>query len=349
MHFDMRSFVQKPIFFHSLFRTSSTYFFHKFRSIGAEFTCYKEPLHENLILINKVKDSDGLIISPQGTAEHLRHPKMEKAYFHEYWVARHQLKGLFKKNFSYGRYFLEDECHIDPNLFLYLTGLLSCSQGRPVLHFCRSSGRVKAIKHSFEGLHYYLWRDPRIQWWSYKVSEYFDHANRRIFNSKHLPQSLKKIKDQIVQSCRQTRYYPARESYMMFYAIWLDAWIRCKESEIYFINVDTASLVQSENKRLSDTLSSQIGVALNFNDLCVSGMYFQPEENDFYEGIETYIHNIFLQTNQMSPLTVESAIQESRRARDLYRPEPISQRNLRQVSMGMMDRISKLKRPLFGF
>jgi len=341
--------MESPIFIHSMFRSSSTYFFAKFRSLGAAVTCYKEPFHEDLLSLNDPRRWDELIAPPHETVEHLRHPLLEKAYFHEYWIARERLMGLFKKSFSYCQYFLENEDQLPHDAWAYLAALISCPTGRPVLHFCRSSGRIGAIRSAFGGMHIYMWREPRTQWWSYKITEYFDQANRRIFESKHLPRPLRAIQCQIEQLHKRKRYFPASANYMMFYSIWLDAWIRAQGDGVLSINVDAASHVQSENARLSQHLGAGIGVAIDLSDLRVSGMFFMPEENGFYEDIEAQVHAVFVQTGAASPQLIENVIWNARQARDLHRPEMTSQRNLRQLSLGMMDRISKLNRPLFQF
>ena len=337
--------IPPSIFIHSLFRTSSTYFFDKFRSLGPEFISFKEPLHENLLCLNHRNRWSELCAPPDETSTHLRHPKLEKPYFYEYWVHRELLAGLFNQKFSYSRYFLADGEKLPKDLTAYIEALLtSDKESCPVLHFCRSTGRISAIKETFAGLHIYLWREPRIQWWSYKVSEYFDQATRKIYGSKYLPPALCSIKQQVTTSCDNKRYFPASENYMMFYALWLDAWLRGKAAADIVINVDSAGMISAENTTLSETIAQRLGRSLDLSDLRVSGMSFQPDEIAFYERIESVVHETFLRVAGATPQEIELSKQESQRARHAHTPEIAVQSNLRQLSMSMMERISKLER-----
>src|ERR1700761_3229311 len=91
-----------PIFIHSLFRSGSTYLFHKFRSTD-NFYCYQEPCNEALIDLDR--NPDGFMKSPGYDSRLLRHPTLTAPYFYESYCIRDRLKGLFKKSFSYEDYF----------------------------------------------------------------------------------------------------------------------------------------------------------------------------------------------------------------------------------------------------
>jgi len=142
-----------------MFRSGSTYVFDKFRRAGG-FTCYQEPFNEELIELNFKPEK--LLKPPCANSIDLRHPALNSPYFHEYYCAREYLRNKFFKAFSYSQYFTGPSL---PELQkAYIAALIDIASARPLLQFCRSSGRIQALKTTFGGVHIHLWRDPQSQW-----------------------------------------------------------------------------------------------------------------------------------------------------------------------------------------
>jgi hypothetical protein len=149
----------RPILFHSMWRTSSTYFFTLFRERD-EYLTYYEPFNEALISIEDALNQP----------DEPSHPTVKKPYFHEYQFARegNKLKH-FNLNFAYLQklwFDFDSECksYIDN-----LTQVAGSKNKTPFLQFNRSFLCMDHFKdfHS-QALNVYFYRNPRSQFISYE-------------------------------------------------------------------------------------------------------------------------------------------------------------------------------------
>ena len=184
--------TEAPIFIHSLFRAGSTYLFNAFCRSDRDYWCYQEPANELLRHLND--DADEILQTGSETSCGLRHPELKKPYFWEFHQVKDSLMGLFQKSFSYDDLFVDASSGLSDAEVRYYWALITNAKGRPVLQFCRSTGRIGALKDTFSGRHIHLWRSPHNQWWSYKVNDYFDSAVLLIYNAHCLPPVLEEAK-----------------------------------------------------------------------------------------------------------------------------------------------------------
>lgn len=293
-----------PIFIHSLFRSGSTYLFQVFRRSRVGYWCYQEPFHEKLCCLNG--NAEQLLESRDTTSHQLRHPRLERPYFWEYHQIREALAGRFRACFSYGNYFTDQADGLDPEQTAYLRVLVDQARGRPVLQCCRSSGRVGAIRRTMGGTHIHLWREPRNQWWSFQVNEYFNAALQLIYNSDILPPMLEETGRQcgvprldLMQPesafVRALGYPIALEcSYQLFYALWLYAYLESERHSDLTISIDRLSLDQGYQKVLVEELG-QIGVeGLDFTDCSILPMLLSDREADSFLAREQGTATMFL-------------------------------------------------------
>ena len=331
-----------PIFIHSLFRSASTYFFQKFRSLGPDYTCFQEPLNESLTALNHPSRHARLLQSPHGSP--LRHPPLDRPYFYEFWTHRQQLRGLFREQFAYRQYFPDSSGRLPAAQSRYLQALLASAQGRPVLQFCRSSGRTAALRREFGGLHIHLWREPRVQWWSYKVADYFDSVSQRIFQAEHLPESLARVRSLVGSLQAGGHVLRPRDNYLLFYGIWLDSWLRLQSHADLSINVDAIGASSALNASCARQLSALVERALDLSDVRASGMVFTPEEQSFYADSEQAVHAIFVQTRRGTSHSVEAGNDAARAARALHERlghDAAAERNVRVAALAMMERLAE--------
>jgi hypothetical protein len=156
-----------PIFIHSSWRTSSTWFWSKFRQLPATLAFY-EPVHQ---FLNSITEAQALTVDYKMWGS--RHSPTEP-YFLEYvpLVRRGGGVRLFEPSIPY-RWFipsggLRGDLRSQERRYLALLVREAQRRGRvPVLGFCRSLGRISAIKKEFGGLNIFLFRNLWSQWISY--------------------------------------------------------------------------------------------------------------------------------------------------------------------------------------
>jgi hypothetical protein len=294
--------ANSPVFMHSLFRSGSTYLFDKFRRTE-QFYCYQEPCNE--ALINLDRSPDEFLKRPENDNRLLRHPTLTAPYFFEFHGVRDQLAGLFKKSFSFDDYFAGPQLSQEQRK--YFGTLIDAAPRRPLLQFCRSAGRVEALKHEFGGIHIHLWREPRGQWWSYKISTYFDATTHGIYNAAQLPVVLNKIRTlvdvprfrgrSVNREIYFHRHHPlaARESYLAFFGVWLYSFI---EAERYASETICINRLNDDRYRTGVTQAlASAGVGdLEFGDARLTNSSFSEAEASFYEGIEDEVAQLFCES-----------------------------------------------------
>lgn len=325
-----------PIFIHSLFRCASTFFFQKFRALGARFTCYQEPFNESLEALNRSARHSRLLDPPDGACL-LHHPQLDKPYFFEFWQRRQQLRNLYRRAFAYQEYFTGATLPAPQQR--WIAALLAHARGRAVLQFCRSSGRATALRAAFGGTHLHLWREPRAQWWSYKIADYFDSVSRRIYEARNLPPPLAQLRNGLPGRDGAVMM-SARHNYALYYGLWLHAWLALSDRSDASISVDRIALDEAANRACAARLTALLDERMDLSDIRPSGMAFAPEELPFYESIEQRVGELFISSGHASGARVRSAesaaahvrLAHARRAHDI-----LAERNLRQAALTMMD------------
>jgi hypothetical protein len=290
---------KSPVFLHSLFRTGSTYLFDKFRRTE-QFYCYQEPCNEALIDLDA--RPDGFLKHPDYDSRMLRHPALTAPYFFEFYCVRDRLKGLFRKPFSFEEYFTGPRLPAAQRE--YFGTLIEAAPRRPLLQFCRSAGRVEALRREFGGTHIHLWREPRGQWWSYKVSSYFDATTHATYNAVQLPAALSKIGvlagiprfrgRSVNREICFHRNHPttARRSYLAFFGIWLYSFI---EFERYVSKTICINKLNDNpyRARVAHGLASAGVAELEFSDAKLATPSFSETEESYYESIENEVAQLF--------------------------------------------------------
>lgn len=333
-----------PIFIHSLFRSASTYFFQKLRA-NESFSCYQEPFNESLAALNYPWRHYRLLGSPNRPG--LRHPLLDRPYFYEFWQARRQLRGLYRASFAYDRYFAKDG-QLPSAQRAWLSAIIEHAPARPVLQFCRSSGRVAAIRSLYGGTHLHLWREPRGQWWSYKTADYFDSVSRRIYRGSQVPEALRQVCRMARIPRLRFRHPQPRGNYMMFYGLWLDAWLRLTANSDLSINIDRIALYPAENAECARRLAGLVDYSIDLSDIRASGMVFAAEEEPFYAQVEEAVSEIFCRTGHTTPQALEAAAAQAASARSAHEGrshDPTAEQNLRLAAMSLMHCLAGGGRP----
>ncbi len=295
----------KPIFVHSLFRSGSTYIFDVFRRSNLGYWCYQEPLHEH---IRHAKDAPELLLAiDSNTNPDWHHPALQKPYFWELYQIKDEIAGLFKKEFSYDWFFIDEAHSAFSEVSAYLQCLINAANGRPVLQCCRSFGRAAALRKICGGTHAHLWRNPWDQWWSYKVDDYFDATTLLILNALELPAVLAEVKD----VCRIAGFHDpdiekeishalahrlgARDGYFAFYALWLYSFLATEKVADLSINVDSLSSSAPYRADILALLSARGISGLDLSDCKIVQARFSERDRAFFDAIENHVHELFVQ------------------------------------------------------
>ncbi len=161
--------AEEPVFLHSLWRTGSTYLFGKFRETQ-RYYCLYEPLHE---FMGRLNESHMREFSGRKIAAKLSHSTMSGGYFDEYRpFQRRGIPGVpgYRESMTVADFFAGEKASFQQ----YIAGLVAgCrDQGlRPLLQFCRSTGRLEFFRNRISGTNVYLQRNPRDQWQSYLAGD----------------------------------------------------------------------------------------------------------------------------------------------------------------------------------
>lgn len=156
-----------PIFIHSSWRTSSTWFWSKFRQLPSTLAFF-EPFNQ---FFNTITAEQALAFSHKIWGS--RHSPTEP-YCYEYLPLIRRSGGvrLFKASFPF-EWFIPNgglRGKLRPEEVRYLALLLREARYRgrvPVFGFCRSLGRMAALKDAYGGLNIFLLRNLWRQWMSY--------------------------------------------------------------------------------------------------------------------------------------------------------------------------------------
>jgi hypothetical protein len=154
-----------PIFLHSWWRSSSTYFWLKFRR-QSDCLAYYEPLHEGHAVEFTERDDAFFEDGPDGWDS--GHPAIgPSGYFQEYRLLydKRKLPRLAAAEI-YGQFLLDPRAAC-PSVEKHVRVLVDHARRetlRPVLSFVRSFGRIAWLKQRFGGRHVLILRDPIDVW-----------------------------------------------------------------------------------------------------------------------------------------------------------------------------------------
>jgi hypothetical protein len=306
-----------PIFIHSLFRSGSTYLFSVFRRAGDTYWCYQEPENEWLLMLDERPDQ--LLSVGSGDTQKANHPDIGNPYFWEFVQVGEALKGLFQARFCFRDTFLEQ---LTSDQYVYFKALIEHARGRPLLQFCRSFGRVRALKDAFSGLHLHLWREPRSQWWSFKINNYFDAATQLIFSADRLPEVLVESSRRAglvapaldrFDSLHDARIYAERhplgatESYYIFFALWVYSNIVLESEADISVCIDELSVNPQARESFSRECIANGVEGIDVADCKVPHVALGIRELQEYEVVEEGVINLFL---EFYPADVMSSVCE---------------------------------------
>lgn len=159
---------EQVIFLHSSFRSSSTWFWERFRADENVYAFY-EPLHERLSTMTKAE-----ALSESAASYIPGHPEGQP-YFLEFEKLISQRGGVdrYSPEFAFDRFVPEDGLNgsLSAKEIAYFQGLIdyahSCGK-MPVFGCTRSLGRVGSFKAQFGGVHILVHRPLLDQWLSYR-------------------------------------------------------------------------------------------------------------------------------------------------------------------------------------
>jgi hypothetical protein len=289
-----------PIFIHSLFRAGSTYLFNVFRRSPAGYWCYQESLHEIAVFAHD--DPEQLIVGFSKDEMRLnRHPLMETPYFQEIYDAWPKWKNTLSASAIYNSYFAPPDADIG---IPFWRALIDGSRGRPVFQECRTSGRIDAIRQHLNGHHIYLWRNPWDQWWSYKVTPYFDAANQLIINAPNSPSPVQVLRTALGLEAYAyshddlhgaladffTKPLSAEKSYLVFYLLWcLGLQAGIKHAHL-MLNIDRLT-DSPEYRHEIQALLEETGIpGIDFTDCNVPQGFYLEQDKEFFCVLEDKVH-----------------------------------------------------------
>ncbi|MCL7420751.1 MAG: hypothetical protein M8364_07605 [Methylobacter sp.] len=293
---------ESPIFIHSLFRAGSTYLFNVFRRSVDGYWCYQEALHEAAVF---ARNSPKLLLEGFGEEKvaPLRHPQITTPYFQELYDTWPAWKDALNESAVYDGYFAPPNADIG---IPYWRTLIEAAKGRAVFQECRTASRIAAIKEQLGGYHIYLWRNPWDQWWSYKVTPYFDMANQLIINAPNPPAALVALhsalgfeKHEHVDISRAFAYIgtkplSAEESYLIFYMLWCLGLQQGGIQADLMLNIDRLSDSPIYQTEVKQQLEEGGITGLDFADCHVPQGLYLDQDRAFFAGLEDRVHSWLL-------------------------------------------------------
>jgi hypothetical protein len=285
----------QAVFIHSLFRAGSTYLYSKFKESGAK--CYQEPIHEIVI---SAQDDINYLKSDDTNSSQLRHNNLVSEYYSELYELGSEVISKLDEHDIYTNYFSDT---VSDALDDYISSLLSGSEPIIAIQECRTSSRIESFKRKFGGQHIFLTRNPRDQWWSYRVDRYFDTTTQLIWGTfEQAPNVVRQLAQHIAIPraidaallSQMDRYHcepmSVATSYFSFYALWLLGYIEAIRHADVIIDMDRLSLDAAYRHETKTKLNEII--QLDFSDCRMPNNYLSQEENDFFASIEHDVENI---------------------------------------------------------
>lgn len=292
--------MDKPsvLFLHSLWRSGSTYLFEVFRRVPERYFAFQEPLHETML--GAVDDRESLRgMLPEATVW-MRHPALESGYYEEAYQTFDLWREKITKPIIYDHYFRAE----DADLVAFLNALDLTNDRRTVIQECRTASRIGAIRREMGGIHLFTWRNPWDQWWSYKISDYFNAATQLICHAQDAPASMRAFcerhglvpfhADSIAAELAHFQRRPLRPelSYQAFFLLWAYGWLEAREQAHLLINIDTLSADPSYRKKTVASLR-ELGIAdISFDDCSAFTASFGDEDKAFFADNERQVFEL---------------------------------------------------------
>lgn len=286
---------QKIVFIHSLFRAGSTYFASQFDVTG-DFCCFYEPLHEIAWFSRENPDALLQADNPDKRAQ-LRHPPSRQGYFQTLYDLWPQWTEHLTQTSIYSGYFNNDASN-PLSGHPYWQSLVEHTPGNIVIQECRSSGRLPMLASAFPGTHIYLYRNPRDQWRSLQVSDYFDCRLQLIMRAENPPAIIEALNAHMGSSGEPLTtietaiaYYAdkpltARDSYLCFYILWCLGFDTAMGSADVQVSIDLLSRDARYRTNLEKSLNARLGARLDFSTACSPTYELTVQDSVFFTSIE---------------------------------------------------------------
>lgn len=352
-----------PIFIHSLWRSGSTYVFNTFRRSPSNYWCYQEPMNE--FLLENESDPYSLLEFGAGLTDKLRHPHLEKPYLQELLETHYEWKGKLKKSDIYDDYFSNS---MSKSLYYYINSLITSAKGRPVIQECRTSSRIGVIRKNIGGTHIYLWRNPWDQWWSYKLSSYFDTVVQLILNSPNVPSVIEIFKNIIkFESFHDEkisnefkhfniRMLPQDQSYLLFFLIWSLGFIESQKHADFTINIDMLTESNQYKSKILENFSKFSIKNMDFADCNVHRSLFFEADEKFFRTQEKKAYSLMLASgiDEDTIDLIKKSISENRPSNQhiVQKPKSFLERDvfrLREITIQEANENCERVRTIFDF
>jgi len=277
-----------------MFRTGSTYIFNIFRRSDEGYFTYYEPFNE--LLQSGENTFFEMNEKYQYRSKFLKHT-IKKPYFYEYSHFRDKLNYAFDPSFSFNKFYLTRNS-LEPKLSQYIQLLLERAKGRPVLCFCRSIFRSEWLHNNFKSLRIYVYRNPRDQWASYQVADFFEITNFLTFESLIKAGNFNWLRSKIklplteepdlfkrIEFYRRIRL-SQEQHYYLFYTIWALAFIKNTIPADIVIDMDFLSNSDAYKEIVKERLIKNGINMIDFSDCQIRQRVFLESENTSYSQIE---------------------------------------------------------------
>jgi hypothetical protein len=172
-----------------------------------------------------------------------------------------------------------------------------------VLQECRTAGRIGAIHDQLGGYHIYLWRNPWDQWWSYKVTPYFEVANQLIINAPYSPPEVLALRaalgfeayagTDLGEAFAHFSEKPrtSEENYLIFYLLWcLGLQAGAKHAHL-MLNIDRLSDSPIYRDEMKTKLAKSGIDGINFADCQVPQARYLEQDQEFFTPLEDQVHH----------------------------------------------------------
>ncbi len=289
------------IFFHSFWRSSSTYIFNKYRHENFGNQWFYEPFCEALSWADR-----DFLLSHSDKNWNSKHDFMNEVYFKEYLPFLLGKIGIqnYSSKFSYENYFPVGEIEADEKLYLEMLNSSSIEQNKtPVYGFVRSLCRAGQIRKEFSGIHITHYKNPKeILLSFYKRPDFIRNILYLVkyIREGSLPNILGlEIPDYVFDNADlllkndEYKFLLAQDESLikLFFEIWLISTVSGAFFSDYVFNVNTLCSDLDYRKKIQCDLLSLTNCDVNFDDIKINSLGAEHCRYDTYliYAIEKYI------------------------------------------------------------
>ena len=331
--------MSNTVFIHSLFRSGSTYFFNKLRNSGT-FTCFYEPLHQDLIALRKknIHTFWGFTPTSEVTTKQ-NHPKLTAPHFKEYETLFHDNEDtlpFFKKSYAFDEYSEVKSKDFKP----YIDSLISLAknnQSIPLLQFNRTTLRIDWFQKEYtDALNLVLLRNPKDQFESYlnRSENIFEIMNLLIIkNSLLFARLVKKYNLPIFDHSdfqKEKQYYAEvndslslEVKYEIFFTIWIESLIHAVLYADEIILMDKISQNTTYVTEVKYIFEKHLKYLPNFDDFNMQSYTHYSLTNATLSGIEKTVlrnYNLLDEANDIYETLCIKNVKD--RQTDVMQPPP---------------------------